>query len=334
MLSHSLAMRVSCRESISLSAIQTWSHRCKWSCILSFCAKGICDKIKCMTVDHFRNYVLNSLVIIKLQRLIAASDDEFEVFVTADGDTVWNGKEQDPEYVYKILEQMREEAADKDEEASEDQDGLQPLQDQDMFPAEEPDVRVPVPWIYILFFMCRFWSLVFIYFDRFNQKVFDIDISGLIMLNNSNFINLKSYVFKNIAARKTVQMMNQERTQRATRRKMRKKIQRRHFCPRSSQRRRSSCTNKVMSGFWSVHLTTPWWSWSIQIPSSIPSKLVTSGFWFATASLRNLAANRSLQSHFLDHVEQSKCQVMSFCRNVKSPVLTHCGSQNNQLAYP
>ena len=123
--------------------------------------------------EHFRNYVLNSVVHVKLQRLIAASDDEFEVFVTADGDTVWNGKEQDPEYVYKILEQMREEAADKDvgdENASEDD--LQALQDNDMFAPEEPEVRVPVPWICTMFFMCRFLTLVLIYFDCFIQKSF------------------------------------------------------------------------------------------------------------------------------------------------------------------
>ena len=123
--------------------------------------------------EHFRSYVLNSVVHVKLQRLIAASDDEFEVFVTADGDTVWNGKDQDPEYVHKILEQMREEAADKDvgdENASEDD--LQPLQDNDMFAPEEPEVRVPVPWICTMFFMCRFLTLVFIYFDCFIQKSF------------------------------------------------------------------------------------------------------------------------------------------------------------------
>jgi hypothetical protein len=68
---------------------------------------------------------------------------------------------------------MREEAADKDvgdENASEDD--LQPLQDNDMFAPEEPEVRVPVPWICTMFFMCRFLTLVFIYFDCFIQKSF------------------------------------------------------------------------------------------------------------------------------------------------------------------
>ena len=90
-----------------------------------------------------------------LQRLIVADDDEFEVFVTADGDTVWSGKEtQAPEYCYLILEQMRadaeEQRGEEDEENADDEPP--PLQDGDMFAPGAPDVRIPAPWTCSLFF--------------------------------------------------------------------------------------------------------------------------------------------------------------------------------------
>ena len=83
-------------------------------------------------------------------RLHAAADDEFDIFVSNDGDTVWNGKETeddqqaDPEYVHEILQKMQTEAQQQDsdeedmEDDREDEEAL-PLQDA-MF---APMVRLP-----------------------------------------------------------------------------------------------------------------------------------------------------------------------------------------------
>ncbi|CAL1137754.1 unnamed protein product [Cladocopium goreaui] len=83
--------------------------------------------------------------------LHCSGDDEFEIFVTNDGDTVWNGKETDPEnetdpeYVHETLQKMQAEAQkeeDSDEEDGNDEqdEDVMPIQDRDSMFAAEDDV--------------------------------------------------------------------------------------------------------------------------------------------------------------------------------------------------
>eukprot|EP00435_Cladocopium_sp_Y103_P022815 s3933_g5.t1 len=82
-------------------------------------------------------------------KLHAADDDDFEIFVTNDGDTVWNGKDTDedvaPEYVHEILQKMQQEAQENDsddEEGRDEEEDKLPLQDDaSLYPVSE--VRIP-----------------------------------------------------------------------------------------------------------------------------------------------------------------------------------------------
>lgn len=92
-------------------------------------------------------------------RLAVSSNDEFEVFVTPDGDTVWNGQDESaPEYIHEILKKMQADAgdnSDSDAEAEEEDDegeNMIPIQDSNLF-AGSDSVRLPVAWIY--FFMLQ-----------------------------------------------------------------------------------------------------------------------------------------------------------------------------------
>lgn len=86
-------------------------------------------------------------------RLAVSSNDEFEVFVTPDGDTVWNGQDESaPEYIHEILKKMQADAEDVSDSGAEaedddDDDGdMMPIQDKNLF-AGPDSVRMPVAWI-------------------------------------------------------------------------------------------------------------------------------------------------------------------------------------------
>lgn len=95
-------------------------------------------------------------LILSALRLHASETDEFEVFVTPDGDTVWNGNDDSqPEYIMEILTKMRDEAKenddseDDDDREKEEEEEVPPIQDGNLFAA--PDVRMPVAWIHYFF---------------------------------------------------------------------------------------------------------------------------------------------------------------------------------------
>eukprot|EP00435_Cladocopium_sp_Y103_P075818 s11_g66.t1 len=83
----------------------------------------------------------------EVSRLHASESDEFEVYVTPDGDTVWNGSDDtNPEYIADIVTKMREEAQEDGESAGGDDDGdrfddedMAPIKDEELFPASSED---------------------------------------------------------------------------------------------------------------------------------------------------------------------------------------------------
>jgi len=65
------------------------------------------------------------------------------LFSTKDGDTVYDGSENDPEYVNDLFQQMKENMLNMQECSSdndEDDDRAPPIQDHDMYAME---VRIP-----------------------------------------------------------------------------------------------------------------------------------------------------------------------------------------------
>lgn len=81
-------------------------------------------------------------------RLDVNSEDEFEIFHTHDGDTVWNAKsEQEPQYVHKLLEKLQADAKEMQAESvelSSEAEDHPPIKDSEMF--AEPSVRLPAAW--------------------------------------------------------------------------------------------------------------------------------------------------------------------------------------------
>ena len=111
-------------------------------------------------------------VILSALRLHSSQTDEFEVFVTPDGDTVWNGNDDsEPEYIMEILKKMHNEAKenddsdDDDDREKEEEEEVPPIQDGSLFVAPS-SVRMPVAWIY--FFLhhrisCLYVSYVYVF---------------------------------------------------------------------------------------------------------------------------------------------------------------------------
>ena len=87
-------------------------------------------------------------------RLPTDGAEDYEIFGSTDGETVWNNSEsQDPQYVFKLFEELREKLSHETDELveEEDDDDVAPIQDLSSAPASS--VRIPEPWTWMCYVM-------------------------------------------------------------------------------------------------------------------------------------------------------------------------------------